>query len=155
MACMLRPRVGPKVLLAVIFMMAAIYASSASSKKRIVTPAGFDKSRPFSAGIQVSDTLYVSGQTGSDPKTNKVPDNFEDEVKQCLANIRATLQAGGMDFADVVAVTVYMTDIDQFQRMNGVYTQTFQEPRPTRTTVGVTRLAGAGAHIEITVTARK
>jgi 2-iminobutanoate/2-iminopropanoate deaminase len=155
MAGMLRIRMGPKLMLAVIFLLAAIYASSASSKRRVVTPQGFDKSRPFSAGIQVADTLYVSGQTGTDPKTNKVPDNFEDEVKQCLANIRGILQAGGMDYADVVAVTVYMTDIDQFQRMNAVYTQTFQEPRPTRTTVGVTRLAGAGAHIEITVAARK
>jgi 2-iminobutanoate/2-iminopropanoate deaminase len=155
MAGMSRIRMGPKLMLAVIFLLAAIYASSASSKKRIVTPKDFDTKRPFSAGIQVADTLYVSGQTGADPKTGKVPDNFEDEVKQCLANIRATLQAGGMDYADVVAVTVYMTDIDQFQRMNAVYTQTFQEPRPTRTTVGVVRLAGAGAHIEITVTARK
>jgi 2-iminobutanoate/2-iminopropanoate deaminase len=155
MADMLRLRVGPKVLLAVIFLLAAIIASSASSKKRIVTPKDFDTKRPFSAGIQVADTLYVSGQTGTDPKTGKVPDNFEDEVKQCLANVRSILQAGGMDFNDVVAVQVYMTDIDQFQRMNAVYTQTFLEPRPTRTTVGVARLAGAGAHVEITVTARK
>jgi 2-iminobutanoate/2-iminopropanoate deaminase len=155
MADMLRIRMGPKLMLAAMFLLAAIYASSASSKKRIVTPKDFDTKRPFSAGIQVADTLYVSGMTGSDPKTGKVPDSFEDEVKQCLANIRGTLQAGGMDFSDVVAVTVYMTDIDQFQRMNAVYTQTFQEPRPTRTTVGVARLAGAGAHVEITVTARK
>jgi 2-iminobutanoate/2-iminopropanoate deaminase len=155
MTCMLRLRVGPKVLLAVVFLTAAIVASSASSKRRIVTPKDFDTKRPFSAGIQVADTLYVAGQTGADFKTGKVPDNFEDEVKQCLANVRSILQAGGMDFGDVVAVTVYMTDIDQFQRMNAVYTQMFQEPRPTRTTVGVTRLAGAGAHIEITVTARK
>jgi 2-iminobutanoate/2-iminopropanoate deaminase len=154
MAGMFRIRMGPKLMLAVIFLLAAIYASSASSKKRIVTPPGF-KSDRFSAGIQVADTLYVSGQTGTDAKTGKVPDSFEDEVKQCLANVHGVLQAGGMDFSDVVAVTVYMTDIDQFQRMNAVYTQTFQEPRPTRTTVGVAKLAGPGAHIEITVTARK
>jgi 2-iminobutanoate/2-iminopropanoate deaminase len=152
---MLRIRLGPKLMLAAIFLIAAICASSASSKKRVVTPKDFDTKRPFSAGIQVADTLYVSGMTGADPKTNKVPDNFEDEVKQTLTNIHGTLQAGGMDFADVVAVTVYLTDIDLFQRMNAVYTQTFQEPRPTRTTVGVVKLAGAGAHIEITVTARK
>ena len=75
--------------------------------------ARFRQVRPFSAGIQVADTLYVSGQTGTDAKTGKVPDNFEDEVKQCLAIIPGLLQAGGMDFSDVVAVTVYMTDIDQ------------------------------------------
>jgi 2-iminobutanoate/2-iminopropanoate deaminase len=103
----------------------------------------------------VGDTLYVSGQTGADFKTQKVPDNFDDEVRQCLNNVGSILQAGGMDFSDVVSVQVYLTDIDLFQRMNAVYTQLFKEPRPTRTTVGVAKLAGAGAHVEITVTARK
>jgi 2-iminobutanoate/2-iminopropanoate deaminase len=149
-----RLRFGPRLTLAAIFLIAAIVASSASSKKRVITPPGF-KSDRFSAGIQVADTLYVSGQTGTDPKTGKVPDNFEDEVKQALSNVRGVLQAGGMDYADVVAVTVYLTDIDLFQRMNAIYTTTFLDPRPTRTTVGVARLAGPGAHIEITVTARK
>jgi 2-iminobutanoate/2-iminopropanoate deaminase len=147
-------RVGPRLILAAAFLLAAIVASSASSKRRVVAPKDYPTGRPYSAGIQVGDTLYVSGNTGAD-KSGKVPDNFEDEVKQCLANIHAILEAGGMDFSDVVAVTVYLTDIDLFQRMNAVYTATFHEPRPTRTTVGVARLAGAGAHIEITVTARK
>jgi 2-iminobutanoate/2-iminopropanoate deaminase len=129
-------------------------AHGAGSKKKVVTPKDFPAGRPFSAGIQVGDTLYVSGQTGSDPKTGKVPENFEDEVKQCLANVRNILQAGGMDFSDAVSVQVYLTDIGTFQRMNAVYTATFPEPRPTRTTVGVAGLSG-GAHIEITVTARK
>ena len=135
--------------------LAVCCAGDKSTKKKIVTPKDFPSGRPYSAGIQVGDTLYVSGQTGTDPKTQKVPDNFEDEVRQTLTNIDAILQAGGMDFSDVVAVQVYLTDMDMFQRMNAVYTQTFKEPRPTRTTVGVTKLAGAGAHIEITVTARK
>ncbi len=84
-----------------------------------------------------------------------MPESFEDEVKQCLASIGATLHAGKMDYSDAVAVQVYLTDMDLFQRMNAVYIQTFKEPRPTRTTVGVTKLAAPGAHIEITVTARK
>lgn len=131
------------------------FAADEPANKKVVTPKDFPSGRPYSAGIQVGDTLYVSGQTGSDPKTQKVPENFEDEVKQCLANVGAILQAGGMDYSNVVAVQVYLTDMDMFQRMNAVYTQTFKEPRPTRTTVGVAKLAGAGAHIEITVTARK
>lgn len=134
---------------------AVLAVCSAADKKKVVTPKDFPSGRPYSAGIQAGDTLYVSGQTGADPKTQKVSDNFEDEVRQCLANIGTILQAGGMDFSDVVAVQVYLTDMDLFPRMNAVYTVTFKEPRPTRTTVGVTKLAGAGAHIEITVTARK
>jgi 2-iminobutanoate/2-iminopropanoate deaminase len=55
---------------------------------------------------------------------------------------------------DVVSVQVYLTDGALFQRMNTVYTAHFRDPRPTRTTVVVARLAGEG-HIEITVTARR
>jgi 2-iminobutanoate/2-iminopropanoate deaminase len=103
----------------------------------------------------VGDTLYVSGQGGFDPKAKKIPDNFDDEVRQCLNNVGEVLQAGGMDFSDVVAVQVYLTDMDLYQRMNSVYTQFFKEPRPTRTTLGVAKLAGGNTHVEITVTARK
>jgi len=130
-------------------------APAQDSKKKAVTPASARPSPNYTAGIQFGDTLYVSGNTGAEPKTGKVSENFEDEVKQCLVNIGETLHAGHMDYSDVVAVQVYLTDMDLFPRMNAVYTQIFKEPRPTRTTVGVTKLAGVGAHIEITVTARK
>ena len=126
----------------------------AAVKKKVVTPKDFPAGRPFSAGIQVGDTLYVSGQTGVDPKTQKVPDNFDEEVRQCLENVGGILKAGGYDFGDAVSVQVYLTDMSMFPRMNAVYVHTFPDPKPTRTTVGVTALAG-GAHIEVTVTARK
>ena len=125
------------------------------AKKKVVTPKDSPAGRPFSAGILAGDTLYVSGQGGFDSKTRKVPDSFEDEVRSCLSNVHAVLEAGGMDYSDVVAVQVYLTDMDLFQRMNAVYMDVFKEPRPTRTTVGVSKLAGAGARVEITVTARK
>jgi 2-iminobutanoate/2-iminopropanoate deaminase len=141
--------------IALVFIAVLVAFAQDNGKKKVVVPAGTRIGPNYSPGIQFGDTLYVSGQTGTDPKTQKVPDNFEDEVKQCLANIGAILHAGGMDFSDAVAVQVYLTDIELFPRMNAVYTQTFKEPRPTRTTVGVTKLAGPGAHIEITVTARK
>ena len=137
--------------LAVVFLLAVTIVSA---QKKSVVPPGAKPSPNFSPGIQFGDMLYVSGQTGSDPKTGKVPENFEDEVKQCLSNIGEVLHVAKMDFSDAVAVTVYLTDMDLFQRMNAVYTQTFKDPRPSRTTVGVTKLAAAGAHIEITVTAR-
>jgi 2-iminobutanoate/2-iminopropanoate deaminase len=149
--CMFKIKLAPRLILATLLVAAMIYA--AGSKKKVVAPKGAAPSPNFSSGIQVGDTLYVSGMTGT--KDGKIPDSFEDEVRQTLSNIHNTLEAGGMDYSDVVAVTVYLTDMDLFQRMNAVYTTIFKEPRPTRTTIGVTRLAGAGAHIEITVTARK
>ncbi len=109
----------------------------------------------FSPGILVGGTLYVSGQIGQDLKTKQVPSDFEAEVKTCLENIGIILKAGGMTFDDAVAVQVYLTDMDLFQRMNAVYTQFFKKDRPARTTVGVTKLAAPTARIEITVTAHK
>src|SRR5215467_12910153 len=141
--------------IALLFTAALAGLAQNGGKKKVVVPAGGRIGPNFSPGIQVGDTLYVSGQTGTDPATQKVPENFEAEVKQCLDNIGAILKAGGYDYSDAVSVQVYLTDMDLFQRMNAVYTQTFKEPRPTRTTVGVTKLAAAGARIEITVTARK
>jgi 2-iminobutanoate/2-iminopropanoate deaminase len=129
------------------------FAAAAAGRKAI-QPKEFPAGRPFSPGILVNGTLYVAGQIGSDLKTGKIPDRFEDEVKVCLENIGIILKEAGMSYSNAVSVQVYLTDMDLFQRMNGVYTTFFKEPRPARTTVGVTRLAG-GAHIEITVTAHK
>jgi reactive intermediate/imine deaminase len=103
----------------------------------------------------VDGTLYVSGQIGQDLKTKQVPADFETEVKTVLGNIGIVLKAAGMTYKDVVSVQVYLTDIDLFQRMNAVYVTFFPDPRPSRTTVGVTKLANAAARIEVTVTAKK
>ena len=139
-----------KVLLATFLICATVIAAD----RKVIQPKEFPGGRPFSPGILVDGTLYVAGQTGPDLKTGKIPDTFEAEVKQCLENIGIILKAAGMTYDDVVSVQVYLTDMDLFQRMNGVYTTFFKEPRPARTTVGVAKLVGT-AHIEITVTARK
>jgi reactive intermediate/imine deaminase len=109
----------------------------------------------YSPGILADGTLYVAGQTGEDLKTREIPADFEAEVKTCLERIGIILKAAGMTYRDAVSVQVYLTDMDLFARMNTVYTSYFKDPRPARTTVGVTRLVTAKAHIEISVTARK
>ncbi len=125
---------------------------SAAAEKKVLTPPGPTATRPFSPGIMVGDTIYVSGQVGRDA-SGKAPANFEDEVKATLESIDAILKAGGASLADAVAVQVYLTDMSLFEKMNGVYVKYFPDPKPTRTTVGVAKLAG-DFKIEITVTAR-
>jgi 2-iminobutanoate/2-iminopropanoate deaminase len=125
----------------------------AAADKKVIQPKDFPTGRPFSPGILVDGTLYVAGQTGSDLKTGKLPEEFEAEVRQALDNIGLVLKEAGKSFADAVAVQVYLTDMELFPRMNAVYTTYFKEPRPARTTVGVAKLVGT-ARIEITVTAR-
>jgi 2-iminobutanoate/2-iminopropanoate deaminase len=127
----------------------------AAEKKVIVPPEFAGGTANFSPGILVGGTLYVSGQIGRDLKTKQFPADFESEVKTVLGNIGIVLKAAGMTYKDVVSVQVYLTDMDQFARMNAVYATFFPDPRPARTTVGVTKLATEAAHIEITVTAKK
>ena len=124
------------------------------AEKKIIQPKEFPAGGPFSAGVLVDGTLYVAGQTGRDLKSGKVSEDFEAEVRQTFDSIGIILREAKMSFEDVVAVQVYLTDMDLFQRMNAVYTTYFKDPRPSRTTVGVAKLAAPGAHIEITVTAR-
>ena len=125
------------------------------AEKKIIQPKEFAPGGPFNPAVLADGTLYVSGQIGRDLKTLKVPEDFEAEVRQVLDNIGIILREAKMTYTDVVAVQVYLTDMELFQRMNAIYTAYFKEQRPSRTTVGVTKLAAPGARIEITVTARR
>ena len=140
--------------LTVLLFSAALTAGAFGQPRQAVHPKDFPNGAPFSPGILADGTLYVAGQTGADLKTNAIPAEFEAELKACLDRVGLVLKEAGMSFEDVVAVQVYLTDMDLFPRLNAVYTTYFKEPRPARTTVGVTKLAG-GAHVEITVTAHK
>ena len=127
----------------------------ALAQKKVIQPKEMPSGTPLSAGILAGNTLYVSGQLGRDPKTQKVPADFEAEVKQVLENIGMVLREAKMNYGDVVSVQVYLTDMSLFARMNAVYTNYFKADRPARTTVGVVKLAAPDAHIEITATAYK
>lgn len=136
-----------------LLLLAAAVTASAADKK-VIQPKEFATGRPFSPGILVDGTLYAAGQIGTDLKTGMRPDEFEAEVKICLDNVGLILKEAKMDFNDAVSVTVYLTDMELFPRMNAVYTTYFKEPRPVRATVGVAKLVGT-ARIEISVTAHK
>ena len=142
-------------LIASTLLLAVLSAGSLFAEKKLIQPKEFPKGRPFSPGIQVGNTLYVAGMIGNDLKTGKIPESFEDEVKQTLENIAIVVKEAGFTFADAVSVNVYLTDMELFPRMNPVYVKFFPDPKPVRTTVGTPKLAAAGAHIEITVTLQK
>jgi 2-iminobutanoate/2-iminopropanoate deaminase len=137
------------IVLAVLFCAGVAF----SADKKIISPPGTKPGGNYSQGILVDGTLYISGQAGENA-AGQIPNDFEAEVNQAFENISAVLKAAGMSPADVVSVQVYLADSAKFQRMNAVYREFFKEPRPTRTTVVIARLVGAG-NIEITVTARK
>ncbi|HEX4769646.1 MAG TPA: RidA family protein [Bryobacteraceae bacterium] len=128
-------------------------AITLGAERQVILPKGAAPNAGWSYGLLVDGTLYVSGMAGEDA-AGKVPPNFEAEMKQALDNIGAVLKEAGMAPSDVVSVQVYLTDSALFDRMNTVYKAHFPDPKPTRTTVVVSKLVGPG-HVEITVTAKK
>ena len=139
--------------IATVALIALCSGLASAADKKVILPKGAERNAGWSHGILIDGTLYVSGMGGEDA-AGKIPATFEAEVKQSWSNIAAVLNEAGMSLADVVSVQVYLTDGALFDRMNTVYKATLPDPKPTRTTVVVAKLVGAG-HIEITVTARK
>ena len=108
---------------------------------------------PYSQAIRAGGFIFVAGEKGLDVKTGKiVPGGIEAETRQTLENIRGILEEAGSSLDKVVQSFVFMTDLSEFEKMNGVYGEYFKATPPGRTTVEVKALP-AGAHIEITVTA--
>lgn len=108
---------------------------------------------PYNQGIRAAGFVFVAGEKGIDPRTNKmVPGGTAAETRQTLENVKAILEEAGSSLDRAVATTVYLVDISEFGEMNKVYAEYFTTDAPGRTTVGVTALP-AGARVEITVTA--
>ncbi len=97
---------------------------------------------PYSQSIQAGNTLYISGQIAIDPASGDlITGNIEDETHQVLKNIGAILKGAGLDYTHVVSCTVFVKDMDQFSRINAIYTQYFSEGHPpARALVQVTAL---------------
>jgi len=92
---------------------------------------------PYSQGYRAGGFIFVSGQGPLDPQTGKVQgDTIGEQTRQTLENIKAILQGSGASMRDVVKVTVILTDLANFKRMNEVYRTFFTEPFPARITYG-------------------
>ena len=117
-------------------------AEAQSVSRRVIRPAKAPNTGlPFSPGILAGNTLYVAGHLGRDPVSSKlVTGGIEAETRQSIANIRAVLQAAGMDLKDVASVTVYITNFAEFDRFNAVYREFFPADPPARATVQVAAL---------------
>ena len=129
-------------------------AEQKAPQKKVISPAGTPSmGLPFSPGLMVGDTLYLSGVIGAGADGQPVAGGLEPEMRQAFATAGNVLKAANMDFSDVVSVVVYLSDIKDFAQMNAIYKEYFKtEPLPTRSTVAVKDLV-RGAKLEITMTA--
>jgi reactive intermediate/imine deaminase len=104
---------------------------------------------PYSQAVRVGDTVYLSGQVALDPATMQlVTGDIDAQARRVFENLKAVAEAAGGSLADAVKVTIYLTDLAHFARVNEVMAQYCSKPYPARVTIGVSQLP-RGAQVEI------
>lgn len=104
---------------------------------------------PYSQAIRAGDTVYLSGQIPLDPKTMQIVEGgIEAQARRVFDNLRAVCREAGGDFDRVVRLTIYLTDLGTFPKVNEVMQGYFSQPYPARVTIGVASLP-RGALVEI------
>ena len=105
---------------------------------------------PYSPGVSLDRLIFVSGQGATDPATGTLAGaDTETQTEQCLKNIEAILRAAGSDLQHVLRCGVFLLDMRDFEKMNGVYSRMFGSHRPARTTIQAAALPGVGLRVEI------
>ena len=103
----------------------------------------------YSQAVRAGDTVYISGQIPLDPATGQlVSGDIEAEIRRVFDNLEAIAVAAGGSLAHAVKVTVFLTDLVHFAKVNEVMAQYFPQPWPARAAVGVAQLP-RGARVEI------
>jgi 2-iminobutanoate/2-iminopropanoate deaminase len=120
----------------------------------ISTPLAPAAIGPYSQAIRVGRTVYVSGEIAIDPTTNNFMTgaSIEEQTDRVLKNLAGILTAAGLRLDDVVATTVYLSDLNDFAKMNQVYATFFKNAPPARATIQVAGIP-KGAKVEITAIA--
>jgi len=109
---------------------------------------------PYSQAVIGGGFVFVSGQIHLKPNGDLVEGTIEEQTHQVMKNLMAILESAKVSFKNVVKVTIYLTDISVFGKVNAVYKSYMVEPYPARETVGVKELP-RGAKIEISMIAVK
>ncbi len=127
------------------------------SKRAIETKNAPGAVGPYSQGIMISNMVFTAGQLGIDPATGKLADGVEAQARLALANLETVLEAGGASLADVVKVTVFLANMDDFAAVNAIYGEAFDKvgaTYPARSAVQVAKLP-LGGLVEIEAIAIK
>lgn len=102
----------------------------------------------YSQAVRAGDTVYVSGQIGMDPQSMQLAEGIDAQIHRVFRNLDAIARAAGLDLARAVRMTVYLTDLAQFAKVNEIMAQYVPQPYPSRAAVGVASLP-RGALVEI------
>ena len=122
-------------------------AMPAGAERRTIYPASVPAGRPYSPGVLVGNTLYISGQLGL-PGSGPTPASMDAQARQAMDGIGAVLKEAGLGFQHLVKCHVYLANMDDYAAMNAAYGSYFTDRVPARTTVQAAALVG-GAGVEI------
>ena len=133
---------------------AALADEDAGRRVVISTPLAPAAIGPYSQAIRVGRTVYLSGEIAIDPTTNQFMSgaSIEDQTDRVLKNLAGILTAAGLTLDNVVATTVYLSDLNDFAKMNQVYATFFKSAPPARATIQVAGIP-RGAKVEISAIA--
>jgi 2-iminobutanoate/2-iminopropanoate deaminase len=111
------------------------------NKKTIFTQNAPAPMGPYSQAILANSFIFIAGQVPVDPTSGQlVQGDVKAQTRQVLINLRAILESEGASLNNVVKTTVFLKDMNEFGAMNDVYLEFFNEAKPARTTVEVSRL---------------
>lgn len=117
------------------------------SRQVIATPNAPAAIGTYSQAIRAGDTVYVSGQIGLDPATMQMADGFEAQAERVFENLKAVAEAAGGSLANAVKLSLYLTDLADFAKVNEIMARYCSQPYPARAAVGVASLP-RGALVE-------
>ncbi|MFL2847250.1 MAG: RidA family protein [Pseudohongiellaceae bacterium] len=110
----------------------------------INTPSAPKAIGPYSQAVKSGSLVFISGQIPLDPKTMElVGEDVVRQTHQVFKNLSAIAKASGGNLVDIVKMTIYLTNLDNFSKINEIMTSYFQEPYPARATIEVSALPKA------------
>lgn len=109
---------------------------------------------PYSQAVETDNFVFASGQIALNPATGEMAEGIEAQAHQALKNAQAVIAASGAKWENVIKTTVFITNIDDFGKVNKIYATYFKQPYPARSCVEVSKLP-KGALIEVEVIAAK
>ncbi len=110
------------------------------TKEPVETKKAPQATGTYSQAIRTGNTVYLSGQIGLDPETMQMAEGIEAQADRVFQNLRAVAEAAGGRLDDMVKLTVYLTDLVHFARINEIMAGYFSRPYPARAAVGVAGL---------------
>ena len=126
-------------------MIAVSMAPAMAQRKYIPHPQSADaKPLPFSDAVLVSNTLFIAGHIGLDPKTGMAPADAEEEARLVMDGIKKTVESAGLSMDDMVSMQIFCTDLKYYDTFNAVYKTYFHDNFPARAFVGTDKLLRNG-----------